>query len=409
MDQGIFNPAFSDAVGEIMSIGLGSSAVSVSKVLGHRVNITPPSVQVVDAKNVALEEFVPAVGATAKYISGLNGRSIMLLRGDDMKAMTDILLDLAGPSGQFLSPEMGASAVCELMSQMVGASATALAEMLGQVVEISAAEFFEVKEPNDLRKSYLAEIEEPIVLVRFKMIIEDVLESEIMDVMSVDDAKMLATQLGAKEWEPSSETMPVEAEAVAEAVQTMEHSQIVEAAPLTELESKQEAKETVVDEKTAAPQQENMVEQQTQTGYGAYGQYPYPYPYPYPPYPYPYSQSAPQAQVDPKIIDAAPPRFEEFIPERRLDMEQKKNLDLIMGVPLEVSVEIGRTRSKVQDILTFSKGSLVVLDKMAGDQVDLFVNGQCVARGDVVVINDNFGVRITEILQKPDMNVLAGL
>ena len=135
-------------------------------------------------------------------------------------------------------------------------------------------------------------------------------------------------------------------------------------------------------------------------GYPPYAQpgaggYPYPYP-PYPMYPYP-------APPDPKVIETQPVKMKELDPESRLPQEQQKNLDLIMSVPLEISVEIGRTRSKIQDILAYSKGSLVVLDKMAGDQVDLFVNGQCIARGDVVVIDDNFGVRITEILQKPDM------
>ena len=100
-------------------------------------------------------------------------------------------------------------------------------------------------------------------------------------------------------------------------------------------------------------------------------------------------------------------RREELAAEAQLNQEQKDNLDLILSVPLEVAVEIGRTRRKIQDILSFSKGSLVVLDKLAGDQVDLLVNGQCVAKGDVVVIDDNFGIRITEILQKPDINVLT--
>lgn len=91
----------------------------------------------------------------------------------------------------------------------------------------------------------------------------------------------------------------------------------------------------------------------------------------------------------------------------KIGQEQAQNLELIMSVPLEVSVEIGRTRRKVEDILTFSKGSLVVLDKLAGDQVDLFVNGLCVARGDVVVIDDNFGIRITEVLKRPELSELT--
>ena len=152
----------------------------------------------------------------------------------------------------------------------------------------------------------------------------------------------------------------------------------------------------------AAPAPGGMPEMPGYPGYPPYGQPPAPggYPYPYPPYPYP-------PQPDPKVINAAPPKMRELSADARLSQEQKDNLDLILSVSLEVAVEIGRTRRKIQDIISFSKGSLVVLDKLAGDQVDLLVNGQCVAKGDVVVIDDNFGIRITEILQKPDINVLT--
>ena len=146
-------------------------------------------------------------------------------------------------------------------------------------------------------------------------------------------------------------------------------------------------------------------EQPVYPGYPPYGQMPGGYPYPYPPYPMYQPQPAPPPP-DPKVINAQPARMQPLDAETKLGPEQKQNLDLIMTVPLEVAVEIGRTRRKIQDILSFSKGSLVVLDKLAGDQVDLLVNGQCVAKGDVVVIDDNFGIRITEILQKPDINEL---
>ncbi|MDE7244911.1 MAG: flagellar motor switch protein FliN, partial [Oscillospiraceae bacterium] len=122
---------------------------------------------------------------------------------------------------------------------------------------------------------------------------------------------------------------------------------------------------------------------------------------------YPYPPQQPVQPPEPKVIKAQPAKMQEFSEETRLSQEQKQNLDLIMSVSLEVAVEIGRTRRKIQDIVAFSKGSLVVLDKLAGDQVDLLVNGQCIARGDVVVIDDNFGIRITEILDKPDINELA--
>ena len=80
--------------------------------------------------------------------------------------------------------------------------------------------------------------------------------------------------------------------------------------------------------------------------------------------------------------------------------EDKTNQEMLMKVPLEISVEIGRTKRLVRDILEFTQGTLVVLDKMAGEQVDLFVNGQCIAKGDIVVVEDNFGIRITEIVTR---------
>ena len=118
--------------------------------------------------------------------------------------------------------------------------------------------------------------------------------------------------------------------------------------------------------------------------------------------------SQPAQPVEPKVISAHPVVMQEMDAMASLGREQAENLELIMEVPLQVTVEIGRTRRKVQDILEFSKGSLVVLDKLAGDQVDLFVNGKCIARGDVVVVDDNFGIRITEIVQKPAL-VIPGV
>lgn len=110
---------------------------------------------------------------------------------------------------------------------------------------------------------------------------------------------------------------------------------------------------------------------------------------------------------EPRVINTKPVQLPPLDVADKIGQEQAQNLELIMSVPLEVSVEIGRTRRKVEDILTFSKGSLVVLDKLAGDQVDLFVNGLCVARGDVVVIDDNFGIRITEVLKRPELSELT--
>jgi flagellar motor switch protein FliN/FliY len=124
-------------------------------------------------------------------------------------------------------------------------------------------------------------------------------------------------------------------------------------------------------------------------------------------YPPMYYQPPMTAAPQPKVINTQPMPMQQFDATDALSEEQAQNLDLIMEVPLQVTVEIGRTRRKVQDILSFSKGALVVLDKLAGDQVDLLVNGKCIARGDVVVVEDNFGVRITEIMQNTTINDLV--
>ena len=115
---------------------------------------------------------------------------------------------------------------------------------------------------------------------------------------------------------------------------------------------------------------------------------------------------APKAPPEPKMLHVQPPMQPNLKADTGivLEGEQEENMELIMSVPLEVSVEIGRTKKLVKDILDFSKGSLVVLDKLAGEQVDLYVNGQCIAKGDVVVVEDNFGVRITEIMK---VNLIA--
>ncbi len=109
---------------------------------------------------------------------------------------------------------------------------------------------------------------------------------------------------------------------------------------------------------------------------------------------------------EPKMIHVQTPSQLNLKPDSDivLEGEQEENMELIMGVPLEISVEIGRTKKYVKDILDFTKGSLVVLDKLAGEQVDLYVNGQCIAKGDVVVVEDNFGIRITEIMK---VNLIA--
>ncbi len=379
MEDIIFSPMEIDAIGEIMNISLGSSATAASNMLDHRVDITTPRVSVINAEDFSLGRIEPAVGVEIKYVCGLEGSNIMLLKRSDVRAITDILLMTETPDEEFELNDLSISAVCEVMNQMMGSSATALSDLLGRMVNISTPESFELTDLDKMKEEHFPVTHGPVVVVRFNLTIEGVLDSEFMNVMSVELAKELIAGFGLD----TSEEAPAQAPAAAPAPQPAPAPAAAGPAP-------------------AAPPMPASApgEMPGYPGYPPYGQMPAGYPpYPYPPYPM-------YQPPEPKVINAQPAQMHPLSAESHLNQEQKQNLDLIMTVPLEVAVEIGRTRRKIQDILSFSKGSLVVLDKLAGDQVDLLVNGQCVAKGDVVVIDDNFGIRITEILQKPDINEL---
>ena len=452
MGETIFSPMVTDAIGEIMNISLGSSATAVSNMLDHRVDITTPTVQVVNAEDFVLGEIEPAVGVEIKYVCGLEGSNIMMLKRSDVKAIVDILLGTETADEDFQLDELSVSVVCEVMNQMMGAASTALSDLLGRMVNISTPESFELDDLDKVRREHFPVETGPVVVVSFKLSIEGVVESEFMNVMSVELVRELVSGFGLDMDELNGTAAPAPAPAPASAPAssggTLSQEEIerlmaggvpAEPAPapapassggtLSQEEIERLMAGGVPSEPAPAPAAapQPAAPAQPQTPPPAAGGQPYPQmpggypPYPpqgqggYPPYPMypPYYMYPPQQQPEPakppepKVINAQPPRMQPLDPEAALPEEQKQNLDLIMNVSLEVAVEIGRTRRKIQDIIAFSKGSLVVLDKLAGDQVDLLVNGQCIARGDVVVIDDNFGIRITEILQKPDINELA--
>ena len=415
MEDAIFSPMVIDAIGEVMNISLGSSATAVSNMLDHRVDITTPTVEVVKVEEFSLGKVDPAIGVEIKYVCGLEGSNIMMLKRKDVKAIVDILLGSETPDEEFEMNELSISAVCEVMNQMMGAASTALSDLLGRMVNISTPESFELDDLDKVKREHFPIDSGYVVVVSFKLSIEGILESEFMNVMSVELAKELACGLGLDESEFYTDSAPAAAPAApapapapatpAGGVLSQEEIERLMAAPPAPAPAPAApVPPAPAPAPPVAPPQMPPMDPNAQFPYGypPYGQAPaggYPYP-PYPMYPYP-------APPDPKVIETQPVRMKELDPESKLPQEQQKNLDLIMSVPLEISVEIGRTRSKIQDILAYSKGSLVVLDKMAGDQVDLFVNGQCIAKGDVVVIDDNFGIRITEILQKPDLLDIA--
>ena len=478
MEKKLFSPMEIDALGEMMNISLGSSATAVSNLLEHRVDITTPKVTSIKTAEFVLGNLEPAMGVEIKYVEGLAGSNIMLLKRSDIKVIVDILMGGETPDEEFELNELTISAVCEVMNQMMGAAATAMSDFLGYQVDISTPQPFELEDLDLFKKNHLPQGAETIVIIRFSLKIEGALESEFMNVMSVELAKDLLKGLGLgdeddEEAAPAPEPAPAPApEASSGGKMSQEEIEAMlagmgggaepapapapEPAPSSGGKMSQEEIEAMLAgmgggaEPVPAPAPEpapssggKMSQEEIEAmlaGMGG-GAEPAPAPAPQPaPQPAPAPQTAQPAAAappataadigammaammsamtaamannaaaapasaaqapEPKVIATRPAPLREMNPADVLGTEQAQNLDLIMEVPLQVTVEIGRTQRKVQDILEFSKGSLVVLDKLAGDQVDLFVNGKCVAKGDVVVIDDNFGVRITEIVQDP--------
>lgn len=370
-----FTPMEIDGIGEILNISLGSSATAMSDMLGRKVTITTPNVKVRDYEDFEISEVEPAVGVEITYVTGLDGNNLMLLRKDDVRKILEILMYTEIEAENFELDELSLSAVCELMNQMMGASATALADVIGTMVNISTPVAFEVEDAETFKQKYF-KTDEPMVEVYFNIEIEDTFSSKFITMLSVDLCKKLISSFGFMDGdEDSDKAMPDSAQASPAPSDASELSQ----ADINQMMAGAAANAAA---QAQIPSQPQMAPQ----GMPMQG--------------YPQQMYAqPQYARDPRLINVQPLQQNfEITP-----AEAGTNLDLIMKVPLQVSVEIGRTKKLVKEILEFGQGSLVVLDKLAGDQVDVYVNGQCIAKGDVVVVDDNFGVRITEVIKKADI------
>ena len=425
MEQNVFNAMELDAIGEVMNISLGSSATAVSNLLDHRVDITTPSVSVVPVEEFSLGDLEPAIAVEIKYVSGLEGSNIMLLKRSDVKVIVDILMGTEMPEEEFELNDLTISAVCEVMNQMMGAASTALSDFLGRPVNISTPQSYTLDDLQSFKDAHFQENKGLLVVVRFMLKIEDILNSEFVNVMSVDLARELLLGFGmdvgalgdagtrpeSQPAAPAPEPAPVEQSSGGKMSQEeIERlmggmSQPAAAQPAAPPPVQQQApvqpQYAPAQQAPVQPQYAPVQQAPVQPQYAPVQQMPVQPQYIQAPV------MQPQYQMESKVINARPVQLPTLDVAKEIGEEQAENLELIMSVPLEVSVEIGRTRRKVEDILTFSKGSLVVLDKLAGDQVDLFVNGLCVARGDVVVVDDNFGVRITEVLKQPKLLDMA--
>ena len=386
-----------DAVGEILNISMGSASTAVSELLNAKVWITTPQVSVVKAADLNYDRLEPAICVKIVYVSGISGQNMMVLKQDDVQLILNQLMGnplVVSPDFEF--DEMNISAVSEVMNQMMGASATALSDLLGISVDISTPTPYLIEQTNFCQ---LAELDpdETIVAVTFNLSVDGVMNSEFMSVMSVDLAKSLSDKMIEKFHGDEAEAQPAKQPAPAPAAQP------APAAP-------QSAPAPAPQPAAPAPQPD-PAQGMAQPQQPAPGAYPYP-PQGQPAYPgYGYqNQYAAYGAYPPPVppVNIQNAQLHQFdAMDFGLPTDQQDNLKLLMGVPLEISVEIGTAKRKVKDILEFTQGTIIELERQAGAPVDVVVNGNLIARGDVVVIDDNFAVRITEIVKSKFMDSLG--
>lgn len=405
-----------DAIGEIMNISLGASATAISTMLDARVDITTPIVRIVSKSEFSFSNLQPAIGVEITYVTGLDGKNIMLLKRRDVKVIIELLMGMEVPDEEFELDEMNTSAICEVMNQMMGASSTALSEFLGKVVNISTPTSFEIGSEDEFIDMYF-EHEDEKVVIDFILTIDDKMKSEFVSVMSLELAKELVEGFLPEDMimrdeepipiptpvpvpvpvmapveqpvaavQPQPMAAPAQQPVAPMPVQPDYSASVPMAAPMQGMPAQAMPMQPGISNEAFMAQQQ-MMQQMMQQMQQMQAQL----------------LAPPPRQIENKTINAPQITHPEINGRPTLGEEQEENLELVMGVPLEVSVEIGRTQSLVKDILEYTKGTLVILDKQAGDQVDLFVNGQCIARGDVVVVDDNFGIRITEVLKRPEL------
>lgn len=374
-----------DILGEVGNMCMGASATTMYSVLGRKVSITTPRVTVYENVVSMLEEYnIPFIVVEVAYIEGVIGRNLLLLKTPDAAMITDLMLGGDGnvDTDNVELSELHLSAISEIMNQMVASSATSMSQILGVPVNISPPTATMVDLAiNDA--SIWEGDDEQVIKISFAMEIEGLLKSELMQVMPYSFGKELVDILLKSQEEEAA--APPTPPPVAETPP----APIPEPAPVVETPApvQQAPVQLPVQQQPAAAPMQPQVDPAAMAGYPQ--QPPPGYGYPPPQAYYPPQQSVNVQPVQYQSFDAPDPFTGPNIPE---------NLDMIIDLPLQVSVELGKTRRSIKEVLDFNVGSVVVLDKLAGELVEVVVNGKLIARGEVVVIDENYGVRITEIL-----------
>lgn len=368
-DSEMLTPEEADALGEIANISMGTAATTLSILVNNRVDITTPTVSYTTLEELSQQSEAPVVFIYISYKAGLRGKNVLILKEQDVKIITDLMM---GGDGTNIDDtelnDLHLSAICEAMNQMMGSAATSMSSMINEMVDISPPTATRVDFGDGLDGEELQDLAgHTFARVSFRMEIGDLVDSQIMQLYPVEFARLIYQQfvgktMGDTEPEPApspAQTAPV----VEQAVASPEPAPQPQVAPTPQPQMQ--------------PQMNMGVQQQSMA-----------------------DMQQPMYAVPPQDINIQPAQFQNFVQMPNLDGIAPENIDLIMDVPLEVTVELGRTSKSIKEILDFSPGTIIELDKLAGEPIDVLVNGKFVAKGEVVVIEESFGIRVTEIIKE---------
>jgi len=344
-----------DTMGEIANICMGTAATALFSLVNKKVEISTPVVAEATWDDIVDQYEKPCVLIRIGYTKGIDGSNVLVLREHDVKVITNLMM---GGDGTQLDDEIGEihlSAISEAMNQMMGSAATSLSSMLNRMVDISppTSDLIDMKDSDD-GSTIDSFLNGTFVKIEFRLQIGDLVDSKLMQLYPVSLVKEMCHNI--------TENMTDDSES------TVEDSASNEAAPVPQ------AAPAPAPEAVAQPQPQMAPQGQPMMGQ-------------------PMMQVPPQQQVN-----VQPAQFQPFTGSYPMQYSPE-NIDLIMDVPLEVTVELGRTHKSIQDILDFAPGTIIELNKIAGEPIDVLVNGKYVAKGEVVVIEESFGIRITEIMK----------
>jgi len=330
-----------DTLGEIGNISMGAAATTLNEILGKRVDITTPVVTITTMEDLSKEYAVPFIAVEVKYITGLEGSNILILKNEDVMTITEILMGEESTDSNTEMDEMRISILGEIMNQMAGASSTSLSTIIEKLVNIDPPKIFETKfDRNDIE---LLKNTNDIIKISFKLEIEGLINSVIMQLMPIDFARNLVHNL----------MNPIE---------------------ILKEETKKEEKKEVRKETQDYNRQENVGGMKNE------------------------EKDSLQRKINVKSLTL------ESFDEVNLDDKQSRseNIDIIKDITLPITIELGKSKKKIKEILELNEGSIVILDKFAGDLVDVVVNGKLIAKGEVVIVDENYGVRITDLYSASD-------